>query len=492
MLFLMFISLYTSRVVLDKLGVEDFGIFNVVGGLAAMFTFFSSSLSNATQRFLNIELGQNNLNGAKNVFSQYFLFYCIIAIVVIVAAETIGLWFVWNKLVIPPDRVVAAVCVYQFTVLSLCITLIGIVFNSEIVVHENMRIYSYIGIFEGVAKLAVAFLISVSPFDRLIVYGLLLLITTLAVQGYYAYYGLKHYEECQIRFIWDRVLLTKTSSIVGWNIVSTTVYAVNDSGINILLNIFFGPAVNTARAVSYQVSSAVNSFAINFFTSVRPQIFKSYASGEREYLIKLFFNSSKFSFMLLWMLCLPIFFSIDTIFHLWLTEVPEYANVFTVWILGYSLITVFNNPVWTIALAIGDLKRYVPYESCVSLMVFPLSYVALRWGCSPVIVFVILFSIRCCYILVVLTIINRYIHFSGYKYLRNVILPIAKVISISLLIAFGLSRLLPDTLPYTILLIFLIVSSVVVTIWIFGITYSQRNYIVTFIKSKFTNKNQVL
>ena len=152
----------------------------------------------------------------------------------------------------------------------------------------------------------------------------------------------------------------------------------------------------------------------------------------------------------------------------------------------------FNNPVWTIALAIGDLKRYVPYESCVSLMVFPLSYVALRWGCSPVIVFVILFSIRCCYILVVLTIINRYIHFSGYKYLRNVILPIAKVISISLLIAFGLSRLLPDTLPYTILLIFLIVSSVVVTIWIFGITYSQRNYIVTFIKSKFTNKNQVL
>lgn len=157
MLFLMFISLYTSRVVLDKLGVEDFGIFNVVGGLAAMFTFFSSSLSNATQRFLNIELGQNNLNGAKKVFSQYFLFYCIIAIVVIVAAETIGLWFVWNKLVIPPDRVVAAVCVYQFTVLSLCVTLIGIVFNSEIVVHENMRIYSYVGIFEGVAKLAVLF-----------------------------------------------------------------------------------------------------------------------------------------------------------------------------------------------------------------------------------------------------------------------------------------------------------------------------------------------
>lgn len=488
MLFLMFISLYTSRVVLDKLGVEDFGIFNVVGGLAAMFTFFSSSLSNATQRFLNIELGQDNLNGAKNVFSQYFLFYCIIAIVVIVAAETIGLWFVWNKLVIPPDRVVAAVCVYQFTVLSLCITLIGIVFNSEIVVHENMRIYSYIGIFEGVAKLAVAFLISVSPFDRLIVYGLLLLITTLAVQGYYAYYGLKHYEECQIRFIWDRVLLKKTSSIVGWNMISTAVEAVNDSGVNVLLNIFFGPTVNAARAVSYQVSSAVNSFVVNFFTAVRPQLMKSYASGDRESLIKLFFNSTKFSFMLLWVLCLPIFFSIDTILHMWLTEVPEYTNTFTLWILAYSLVIVFNNPVWPIVLAIGDLKRYVPYESCVSLMIFPLSYVALRSGCSPVIVFVIMFGVKCCYVVVVLTIINRYIHFSGYKYLRNVILPIVKVVSASSFIAYGLSKILPATLPYIILLVFLIVSLALAVIWIFGITHRQRRYLITFLKSKLSKK----
>ena len=488
MLFLMFISLYTSRVVLDKLGVEDFGIFNVVGGLAAMFTFFSSSLSNATQRFLNIELGQNNLNGAKKVFSQYFLFYCIIAIVVIVAAETIGLWFVWNKLVIPPDRIVAAVCVYQFTVLSLCITLIGIVFNSEIVVHENMRIYSYVGIFEGVAKLAVAFLISVSPFDRLIVYGLLLLITTLVVQGYYAYYGLKHYEECQIRFIWDRALLKKTSSIVGWNMISTAVEAVNDSGVNVLLNIFFGPTVNAARAVSYQVSSAVNSFIVNFFTAVRPQLMKSYANGDREFLIKLFFNSTKFSFMLLWVLCLPIFFSINTILHMWLTEVPEYTNTFTLWILACSLVIVFNNPVWPIALAIGDLKRYVPYESCVSLMIFPLSYVALRSGCSPVIVFVIMFGVKCCYVVVVLTIINRYIHFSGYKYLRNVILPIVKVVSASSFIAYGLSKILPDTLPYIILLIFLIVSLALAVIWIFGITHRQRGYLITFLKSKLSKK----
>lgn len=474
--------------VLDKLGVEDFGIFNVVGGLAAMFTFFSSSLSNATQRFLNIELGQNNLKGAKNVFSQSFLFYCIIAVVVIIAAETIGLWFVWNKLVIPPDRIVAAVCVYQFTVLSLCVTLIGIVFNSEIVVHEDMRIYSYVGIFEGVVKLAVAFLISVSPFDRLIVYGLLLLITTLIVQGYYAYYGLMHYEECQIKFIWNRTLLKKTSSIVGWNIVSTTVEAVNDSGVNILLNIFFGPTVNAARAVSYQVSSAVNNFVVNFFTAVRPQLMKFYASGEREYLIKLFFNSSKFSFMLLWVLCLPIFFSIDTILHLWLTEVPEYTNTFIQWILAYSLVIVFNNPVWPIALAIGDLKRYVPYESCVSLMIFPLSYVALRSGCSPVIVFVIMFGVKCCYVVVVLTIINKYIHFSGYEYLRHVILPIVKVVSTSFFIAYGLSKFLPDTLPYIILLVFLIVSSVLVAIWFFGITRNQRSYLIMFLRSKLNKK----
>ena len=351
-----------------------------------------------------------------------------------------------------------------------------------------MRIYSYVGIFEGMAKLAVAFLISVSPFDRLIVYGLLLLITTLTAQGYYAYYGLKHYDECQIRFIWDRALLKKTSSIVGWNMTSTAVQAVNDSGVNILLNIFFGPTVNAARAVSYQVSSAVNSFIVNFFTAVRPQLMKSYASGDRESLIKLFFNSTKFSFMLLWVLCLPIFFSIDTILHMWLTEVPEYTNTFTLWILAYSLVIVFNNPIWSIALAIGDLKRYVPYESCVSLMIFPLSYVALRSGCSPVIVFVIMFGVKCCYVVVVLTIINRYIHFSGYKYLRNVILPIVKVVSVSSFIAYGLSKILPDTLPYIILLVLLIVSLALAVIWIFGITHKQRSYLVTFFKSKLSRK----
>ena len=484
MFFLMGVTLFTSRVLLDKLGIEDFGIYNVVGGFAAMFIFFRSSLSNATQRFLNVELGRGNTVNARRVFAQHFTLYIIAAALVLVVGETVGLWFVHNKLVIPENRLMAAVWVYQFTLISLCFTLVSIVYDSEIIAHEDMNVYSFIGIFEGIAKLTIAYVISMSHYDRLIVYGFFMMLLSLSVQCFYVAYCSRHYEESRVSFIWDRKLLKDTAGIVGWNSVGTAIYAVNDSGVNILLNLFFGPVVNAARAVSYQISNAINGFASNFFVSVRPQIVKSYANGEREYLMKLFYNSSKFSFFLLWLFCLPLSFAINPILHLWLKQVPEYTSTFTIWILTYSLVNVLNNPVWAVALAIGKLKRYISIGGGVFLLVFPLSYVALQLGCSPVSVFAIMVAVRLCYLIVVLHIIKRYVDFSFSRYFRDVVRPVVSVVIISLAIVAAIRAVLPTSLPFTFAFIALAVAVVGFSIYFTGISKDERAFAVSAIYRK--------
>lgn len=484
MLFLMAITLFTSRVVLDKLGIEDFGIYNIVGGLASMFIFFQSSLANATQRFINIELGKGNIIGANKVFCQHLILYLAVSIVIIILGETVGLWFVHNKLSIPTERLTAAVWVYQFTLISLCITLIGIVFNSEIIAHENMNIYSYVGIFEGCSRLAIAYAISITPFDRLIVYGFLMLSVSIIVQSTYFIYCRKRYKECRLYFIWDKSLLKRTSSIVGWNTAGTAVYAINDSGINILLNMFFGPVVNAARGISFQINSAVNNFTTNFFVSVRPQIVKSYAKGDNEYLLKLFYNSSKYSFFLLWTLCLPIMLSIDQILNLWLKEVPEYTNVFTIWILSYSLINVLNNPIWSIALAVGKLKNYIMIGSGIFLMVFPLSYIFLKCGASPISVYIVLFCVRICYLIVVLRIIKSYINYPYEEYFKYVISPILKVLALSFALSYSVHYIMPDTIILMFIFILISISATGITVWLFGMTNQERKIIKETIRNK--------
>lgn len=484
MLFVMFITLFTSRVVLDKLGIEDFGINNVVGGLAMMFAFFSSSLTNATQRFLNIELGLKNPIGANHVFNQHLVIYVIIICVVVLLAETIGLWFVMNKLVIPLERLSAALWVYQFTIISLAITLIGIVFNSMIIAHEDMKIYSYVGMLEGVLKLIIAYAISVLPFDRLITYSFLLLILTLLVQSCYACYCFKCYEECKFHFIWNKKSIKETFSFISWNFVGTAIYAVNDQGINILLNVFFGPIVNAARAISYQVSSAINNLGTNFYTAVRPQLVKSYAAKDYGYLIYLFFNSSKYSFFLMWMLCLPVMLSIDTILNLWLKEVPQYTNVFTRWILAYSLVNILTNPIWSIMLAVGKLKKYISIGSGIMLINFPIAYFFLKWGYSPVCVFISLFLIRLLYLLITLKILREHINFSFTSYLKKVLLPCVNVFVLSAFISIPIYKVLSDNLLEELTSSFISIIMIIASIWMLGCTQKEKMLIRKFIKHK--------
>lgn len=484
MAFLMGVSFFTVKILLDKLGVEDYGIYNVVGGLAGMFIFFSSSFVNASQRFLNIELGKGNIENASRICRQHFTLYCTVCIGVVMVAETVGVWFVYHKLVIPPERLFAALCIYQFFIVSLCATMVGIVFNSQIVAHEDMNVYSYIGIFEGVTRLLICYLITICDLDKLILYGALMCIVTLLTQSYSAYYCYRNYAETKIKFLWDTKIIKESGIMIGWNTWGTLVYAISDSGVNILLNMFFGPVVNAARAISSQVNAALYNFSSNFFKAINPQITKSYGRGDYDSLYSLFYRSSKYGFFLFWIFMLPILFSADTLLTVWLTDVPEYTSVFTCIILVTSLISTLNNPAWTMALAVGNLKKYMGIGSLFFLLIFPFSYIFLELGYSPISVFVITFVFRTIQHIVQMIILHGYVKYSYSDYFSLVIRPILVVISVTSVITYLLRLYLDGS--FLITMLFCITSFLVSlgVIWFLGINRREKNFILDVVKTQ--------
>ena len=476
MLILMAVTFFTSRVILKSLGVVDFGIHNVVGGLALMFVFFRSSLANVTQRDLNIEIGKGNTEKIRYVFRLHQSIYIIIAIFVAIIAETIGLWFVCNKLVIPANRMTAALWVYHFTVISLCITIISVVYDSVLIARENMKIYSYVGIIEGCAKLLIAYIIAISPFDHLVTYGVLLFLLALGLRIFYAYYCSRHYAECNFSFTWNKIDVKRTFTFISWNTIGCLVYIINEQGINMILNMFFGPVVNAARAISYQVSGAIGTFANNFYTSVRPQMTKSYANGDYKYLMNLFYSSSKLSVYLLWIFILPTILCIDQLLELWLGTVPQDTNIFTQLVMIYVLINTLNTPIWSLALAIGELKRYILYGNTIYFMAFPISYILLKMGFPATSVFITMIIIRCIYIGVVLNIVCEYLRFATKNYLFKVILPCIYVILTSSTICYFCTNNMERKLTDIILIfIFSLILNIVI-IYTIGITNGERTY----------------
>lgn len=485
MLFVMVISFYTSRVVLDKLGVTDFGIHSVVGGMTSMFVFFRSSLANATQRFLSVAIGQKDFEQARRTFCLHQTLYFILSIVVVVVAEIVGLWLLNNKLVIPADRMNAAFWSFQLMVVSLVVTLLSIVYDATIIAHENMKIYSYVGIYEGVAKLGVAFLIGISTFDRLILYSMLLFGIALSIRIFYTIYCKKKYPESKFSFTWDTESVKDASSLVGWNLAGTAVWAINNQGIDVLLNMFFGPVVNAARAVATQVDRNVNNFANNFFIAVQPQVTKSFALKDFDYLLKLFYGSSKYSFFMLWFLSLPLMLCIDIILSVWLKEVPPSAGLFVNLILTYSLINVLNNPIWSVALASGKLKKYICIGSGIFLTSFPISYVFLKNGYSAASVLIVSNVVRFIYLWVVLIIIKQYVPVSMKKYIQYVFTPIILVVSISGAVSLLIAKQLPNTIPGNILIGMIAVLVNILCISFIGLKQNERRILVEAIRQRF-------
>ena len=484
MLLILAVTLYTSRVVLAVLGVEDFGIYNITGGIATSFVFFSSSLSNATQRYLNFELGKKNLSGANNIFNISILIYVVIALLVVVVAIFIGSWLLNDVLVIPDSRLEAAYWVFYAMVLVLVITLVGSVFDSVLIARENMSVYAYVSVFEAIAKLLIVFVLAHADFDKLKLYAVLLLIVCIVIKSITAFICIRKYPECSFKYYWNKNLFRQMFAFIGWNGFGSAVWMVNEQGMNVLLNMFFGPVVNAARGIAAQVNAAVNNFSNNFYTAVRPQIVKSYAAGDLVHFTQLLLGSSRYSFFLIWMICLPVLMRVDYILNLWLKNVPGYASSFVCWILLYSCVNILTNPFWSAIQAIGKLKYYIIIGSTVYLTAFPISYIFLKLGLSPVVTFQVLIVVRVVYLFVVMGIVKRHVPFSYLCYMAEVLWPIVKVGILSIGIMYFVNSLfVQDFLSFVAVCIISIIVTFV-SIWSFGLEIGEKQFVLQKIKSK--------
>lgn len=436
MLLMMVISLYTSRVILNALGVEDYGIYNIVGGVVTMFSILSGSLSAAISRFITFELGKGDIDKLKKVFCTAVNVQMILIVLITVLLETIGLWFLNYKMVIPAERMFAANCVFQFSVITFTINLWSVPYNASIIAHERMSAFAYISIFDAVAKLAIAFTVSLSPFDRLVYYGLLILIIGLIQRVLYTWYCTKHFEECHYEFRFDKQTTKEMFGFAGWNFIGASSAVLRDQGGNMIINIFFGPSVNAARGVAMSVNHAVTGFVTNFMTAINPQITKSYASGDYDYMFKLIFQGARLSFYILLILALPIIFTTQYLLELWLGIVPEHAANFARLVLIFTMSESLANPLVTVMLATGRIRNYQLIVGGCQLLNLPFSYMSLRMGYPPESVFLIAIVVSVLCEITRLIMLRGMINLSVRAFLKNVYFNVIVVTAIASLIPY--------------------------------------------------------
>ena len=427
MLLIMAVTLYTSRVVLNVLGVEDFGIYNVVGGIVVMFSFLNGAMATSTQRFLSFSLGKNDQEQVARVFSMSMTTHISIALIVLLLAETFGLWIFYRYLNIPPERMGAAQWVYQLSVLTFCISIIRVPYNAGIIAYERMSFYAYISIVEVCLKLGMVILLQYLGSDKLILYALLMALTTGIVTFIYKLYCCKTFSVCRYHYFWDKHLYKELISFSGWSLFGSAANVGVQQGINILLNVFFGVVTNAALGIANQVSSAVSQLVGNFQTAFNPALVKSYASGDYSYFVRLIFQTSRFSYFLLFIIALPLYLCMPFVLKVWLDIVPEYTVVFCRWMLVFVLIDAVSAPLWISVQAIGKIRSYQLLMSALIFLNIPLSWLLLRLGKDAEWVMQVRVGIN------LLTFICRIIYLqkrkviSSYLYLREVISPVVLV-----------------------------------------------------------------
>ena len=389
MIVLMLVTLYTSRVVLDALGESDYGIYNVVGGVVAMFSVLSNSLSGAISRFITYELGTGNKERLSRIFSTSVNIQILMALAIFGLCELIGVWFLNTKMNIPDERMEVANIVLQCSIVTFMVNLVSVPYNATIIAHERMGVFAYISILEAGLKLLVAYLIYISSSDKLMVYALLILGIAILLRLIYGIYCRGHFEEARYRFLLNRPLLKEMISFAGWNLFGSIAYMLNTQGVNMLINIFFGVGTNAARAIAVQVDSAVTQFVNNFMTAINPQITKSYAAGDRKYLFKLVCRGTKYSFFIMYLFIVPLVLEADTILGIWLKEVPADTVVFMRMVLFSTLATLLGNPMYTAIMATGKIRNYQIAVVSVGCLVFPLTWIAYTLGCPAYATYII-------------------------------------------------------------------------------------------------------
>ena len=477
MLLIMAVNLYTSRVVLSALGVDDFGIYNVVGGLVAMFSVLSGSLSASITRFITYELGKGNEESLKKIFSSSVTIQIGLAFLIIILAEAVGVWFLNGKMNIPDNRIVAANWVFQLSVLTFVINLISVPYNASIIAHERMSAFAYISILEALGKLAIAFFITISPIDRLVFYAILMCFVALCIRFVYGIYCKRHFEECTYHFIFDTELLKQMFGFAGWNFIGASSAVLRDQGGNVVINLFCGPAVNAARGIAFQVGNAVNGFVSNFMTALNPQITKSYATGERDYMMTLIHQGARLSFYILLLISLPVLVNTSYILSFWLKTVPDHTELFVQLVLVFAMGESISNPLITAMLATGNIRNYQLIVGGLQMMNLPVSYILLRTGSFPEAVIIVAIIISQCCLAARLFMLRGMIGLSVKGYLKKVYINVLIVTVLSAIVPFLIASRLEDTFVNFVLLCCLSVACTGLTVYYIGCNKTERQFV---------------
>lgn len=481
----MLVSLYTSRVVLETLGADDFGIYNVVGSVVVLFSFIQGAMATAVQRYLNFELGRDDKNAVSRVFSMSMTVHIMIALIVVVLSETIGLWFLNTQMQIPSGRHIATQWVYQFSVLTCCVNILRIPYNATIIAYEKMSFYAYVSILEVFLKLSVVFLLVFSNGDRLILYSILMLIVPIIISVAYVFFCRKKFTTCSYSLFWDKKLFEEIFGFSAWSLFGSMANLGASQGINVLLNIFCGVVVNAAMGLAQQVNSAVSQFIVNFQTAFVPQLVKLYARNEYEKFVHLIFRSSKLSYFLILLIGLPVLTYTRPLLEIWLHSVPEYTVQFTRLMILFSMIDAMSGPLWNSVQATGKIRNYQILISSIIAINVPAAYVILKLGGSPIIVLVVRVIINFITHLVRIFYLRRLFGFPSLPYIKDIMSRIVFVSIVAMPLPLLMMRKVPTPTVWQLLFfLVIIVLQTAVFVFLLGLSQGERRTLINGVRQK--------
>lgn len=484
LLFSMSVGLFTSRVILNTLGIDDYGVYNVVAGVVSMFSLFSNSLSNAISRYIAFELGKKDAKRLSEVFSTSVTIQIVLAIVIVVIVELLGVWFLNSHLNIPKDRLYAANWAMHMAILVFAINLISVPYNAAIIAHEKMSVFAYISILEVTLKLIVAYVLYISSFDKLITYSVLLVFVAIVIRLIYGTYCNKHFQECHYQLVYDKSLLKEMLGFAGWNVLGSGAYLFNTQGVNIVTNMYFNVAANAARGVATQAGAVIKQFVNNLTVSINPQITKSYASGNLQYMYSLVCRSARFGYLLMLLFAIPFLFETEFIMFVWLKNYPPEAPLFFRLSLIGSMIDFLGNSPAVAAWATGNIRKYYIWVSAVGCLVFPLSWLAFAMGMPAYTAYIVFIVVYLLVLLVKLFFVRELVKMPLKLYFKDVVIRIVGTTCLSVPLPLMLYMLLPRTIMSSVAVIVIGVISVCFSIYLLGVSQSERNKIVSVAKSK--------
>ena len=478
------VSLYTVKVVWRVLGVDNYGIYNLVGGIVIMFAFLNSAMVASSQRFISFELGRKNANNLNKVFCISVTVHCLLAIGIILLAETAGLWLLNAKLNIPASRMYAANWVYQCSVLGFAINVVSVPYNACIVAHEHMKAYGYLGILEVILKLLIVFLLLIIPYDKLITYSLLVLGVSILMRLLYGIYCSRHFTECKYHYVTDHHLMRDMFSFAGWSFIGNLGFSVRDQGLNIVLNLFFNVAVNGAKGVATQIGGVISGFSQSFQMAINPQITKRYAAGEIESMKSLIFSGCKYSAMLMMVVVIPLYFACNQVLSLWLDEVAPYTVGFLQLVLIMLLFDSMTSPITTALQATGRIKWFQITVSIIMISTIPLAWVWLKVEANPYIILYVSIITTVIALIARLLLLKKELGFSLTDFFTKVLSRAVFVCLSSAVIVWWIYSKLPNSFFHLVIFAILSVIAIVFISYMFGLNNQERGIVLQLVKKR--------